>query len=53
VKVLEVIRALEEYKRKAENDGNYMEARAATQHLNAVKVISSLGIFNTNIGLYI
>lgn len=38
VKVMEVIRALEEHKKKAENEGNYMEARAAAQRLNGVKV---------------
>jgi len=53
VKVLEVIRAFEEHKKKAENNGNYIEARAATQHLNGVKVISSLEIINTDIDLNI
>lgn len=38
LKVLEVIRALEEHKKKCENEGNYMEARAAAQRLNGVKV---------------
>jgi hypothetical protein len=38
VKVMEVIRALEEHRKKAENEGNYMEARAAAQRLTGVKV---------------
>lgn len=38
VKVLEVINALEEHRKKAENEGNYMEARGAAQRLNGVKV---------------
>ncbi len=33
-----MISSLEEYKKKCENDGNYMEARAAAQRLNGVKV---------------
>lgn len=37
--VMEVIRALEEHRKKAENEGNYMEARAAAQRLNGVKVL--------------
>ncbi|CAM6044916.1 unnamed protein product [Sphagnum compactum] len=37
--VLDVISSLEEYKKKCENDGNYMEARAAAQRLNGVKVL--------------
>ncbi|KAG0570351.1 hypothetical protein M758_6G150600 [Ceratodon purpureus] len=37
--VLEVINALEEHRKKAENEGNYMEARAAAQRLNGVKVL--------------
>jgi len=38
VKVMEVINSLEVRRKKAENEGNYMEARAAAQHLNGVKV---------------
>uniref|UniRef100_A0A7I4AW88 Uncharacterized protein n=1 Tax=Physcomitrium patens TaxID=3218 RepID=A0A7I4AW88_PHYPA len=37
--VMEVINALEAHKKKAEFDGNYVEARAATQRLNGVKVL--------------
>ena len=33
-----MIKALEEHKKKCENEGNYMEARAAAQRLNGVKV---------------
>lgn len=36
---MEVINALEAHKKKAEFDGNYVEARAATQRLNGVKVL--------------
>uniref|UniRef100_A0A7I4ARY9 Uncharacterized protein n=1 Tax=Physcomitrium patens TaxID=3218 RepID=A0A7I4ARY9_PHYPA len=36
--VMEVINALEAHKKKAEFDGNYVEARAATQRLNGVKL---------------
>lgn len=38
VKVMEVINSLEAHRKKAENEGNYMEARAAAQRLNGVKV---------------
>ncbi|XP_024385954.1 uncharacterized protein [Physcomitrium patens] len=37
--VMEVIDTLESHKKKAENEGNYMVARAAAQRLNGVKVL--------------
>lgn len=49
MKVLEVIDALEEHRKKAENEGNYMEARAAAQRLNGVKVTFNICVITNTL----